>query len=113
VRTAPIGGIDVQDLIGAVPPGYWFIGLLVQLVIALVWWIIRGARREIDNVRADRDARLAEWQAHAEEWRGIVRDLTELDKARSAQHSQLLDALRVVEPLLRALPTAPTQGGRS
>lgn len=103
----------MQDLIGAVPPQYWFIGLLVQLVIALVWWIIRGARREIDNVRADRDARLAEWQAHAEEWRGIVRDLTELDKTRASQHAQLLDGFRVVESLLRALPTAPKQGGRT
>lgn len=82
--------------------------------VAILVWVFRKviagglvARSVLEDVRKDRDERIADAQETSHLWQAA---LIESEKARmvhSGQVNQLLETGRIAEALLRSLPTHP------
>lgn len=77
------------------------------LVAVIVLLILRGRlvpRSVLDDVRADRDARLAELSAERDTWREAHKVSEEARHVAQDQVGELLELSRTADHLLRSLP---------
>lgn len=84
-------------------------GSAVTILAGVVLAIIRGwlvPRKTLEDVRADRDARVAAAEAREEQWRQAY--LTGQDTIRqlTQQHDELLEIGRTNSAVIQALPAA-------
>jgi hypothetical protein len=95
----------VTDLLGFKPTDLGA-AALVGLVVLMVLTGRLVTRRQLDDVRADRDARLAEIAAERDTWREAHRVSEEARREAQDQTGELLELSRVSAHLLSALPAA-------
>lgn len=77
-------------------------------LLGVVWMVMRGAivpRSTLDDVRADRDARLAEKQAEIAALRDTVQALQSTCSEQADQVTTLLEVGRTARHVLLSLPT--------
>lgn len=90
-----------MEVLGTVAPTGGFIATLV----AMAWLVYTGKlvpRSVLDDVRADRDVRLAEEQAEKEHWRKAA-------ETSAAQLSTVLPNMGTIAQVLQSLPAPPTE----
>ena len=86
----------------------WVQGGAVAVLAAVAWLIYRGLlvpRSVLDDVRSDRDARLAEKNAEVAEYKAAW---LAAEKARHEQDSQvaeLMELARTTDAFIRSIPT--------
>jgi hypothetical protein len=80
-------------------------GVLIVVVLAIVTGRL-VPRRSLDDVRTDRDARLAEEKARGDEWRAAAQIQDARNDLLSQQVGQLLDAARTTNSLIEGLRQA-------
>lgn len=83
-----------------------FVGLLVILGFL-------PSRRELRDVRADRDARLREEKARGDEWRAVAKAQDERNDVLAAQLVELLEVGRTTNAFIDGLRRAATEERRS
>lgn len=79
---------------------------IVSMVVLL---ILRGhlvPRSTVDDVRADRDARIAELAAERDTWRAAHKESEVARHVAQDQVSELLELSRTADHVLRSLPRA-------
>lgn len=81
------------------------VGVLILVVLAIITGRL-VPRRSVDDVRADRDARLAEARARGDEWRAAAQTQDARNDLLSEQVAQLLDATRTTNALIEGLRKA-------
>ncbi len=84
-------------------------GGAVSVLIAAVLAVMTGRivpRRTLEDVRTDRDARLAEEKARGDEWRAAAQTQDARNDLLSQQVGQLLDAARTTNALIEGLRQA-------
>lgn len=90
------------DGINSVTP--WIVqGGAVGLALAAVWAVITGRlvpRRVVDDIRADRDARVAEWKLRADEWRTAYQATEEARRHLTGQVDTALESMAAVTRLV-------------
>lgn len=77
--------------------------LLIGILIVLGFL---PSRREVRDIRADRDARLAEEKARGDEWRAAARAQDERNDVLAGQLVELLDVGRTTNALIEGLRVA-------
>lgn len=80
--------------------------LLVGLLIVLGFL---PSRREVRDLRADRDARLAEEKARGDEWRAAAQAQDERNDVLTGQVAELLEIGRTTNSLIEGLRRASEQ----
>jgi hypothetical protein len=86
-------------------------GVSSLLLVAVVWAIFTGRilpRSTLEDVRADRDARLAEIRKEADDWRSAWQVLQETNRVLADQVSELSELGRTTNQLIQALPGPPS-----
>lgn len=82
-------------------------GGAVGILSVVIYMILTGRlvpRSTLDDVRADRDARLAEAHKETDDWRAVV-ELTQRESVvRAAQVTELLELGRTTNSFIKALP---------
>lgn len=81
----------------------------LTLLAAFVWALLSGRlvpRSHVEDVRADRDARLKELAADRDEWRTAYRAIAEAHRLTDAQLGQVLEGMHTIDSFIRALPKA-------
>lgn len=80
---------------------------VIGILSVVVRMILTGRlvpRATLDDVRADRDARLAEAHKETDDWRAVV-ELTQRESdVRAAQVTELLELGRTTNTFIKALP---------
>jgi hypothetical protein len=82
----------------------------VGLLSAFVYAILTGRivpRSTVNDVRADRDARLAEVRRESDDWRSAWQASQETNKVLADQNKELLELSRTTHQLIKALPGRP------
>lgn len=90
-------------------------GGATAVLILVVLAIVTGRlipRRSLEDVRADRDARLAEERARGDEWRAAAQAQDTRNDLLSTQVGQLLDAARTTNALIEGLRQASQERRR-
>jgi hypothetical protein len=90
-------------------------GGATAVLILVVLAIVTGRlipRRSLEDVRADRDARLAEERARGDEWRAAAQAQDTRNDLLSQQVGQLLDAARTTNALIEGLRQASQERRR-
>lgn len=87
------------------------VGLLAMVVVAvLVGKLV--PRKSLDDVRADRDSRLADEKARGDEWRAAALAQDERNDVLARQLAELLDATRTTNALIEGLKQASQERRR-
>lgn len=103
-----------MDLFG-IPGSVIVQGGAVAVLTLVVLAIITGRlipRRSLDDVRADRDARIAEERARGDEWRAAAQAQDARNDLLSQQVAQLLDTARTTNALIEGLRQASQERRR-
>lgn len=103
-----------MDLFG-IPGSVIVQGGAVTVLTLVVLAIITGRlipRRSLDDVRADRDARIAEERARGDEWRAAAQAQDARNDLLSQQVAQLLDTARTTNALIEGLRQASQERRR-
>jgi multidrug resistance efflux pump len=90
------------------------VGALLLVIVGLIRTISRGdwvSRRELDYLRADRDARIAEVRQEAADWRAAHETSEKARELLSEQVRELVGSFRTVEHLLDVLRARAEGGG--
>jgi hypothetical protein len=85
-------------------------GAASLIVIAFIHAILSGRlvpRSALEDVRADRDARLAERQKESDDWRSAWEVTQTANGILAAQVSELLELSRTTNQFIQALPGHP------
>lgn len=85
-------------------------GISSFLVAAFIYALLRGflvPRSAVDDVRADRDARLAEVRRESDDWRTAWTDSQETNRILADQVKELIELARTTNQLIMALPSPP------
>lgn len=88
-------------------------GGAAAIVVVIVMLILSGRlvpRSTLRDLRADRDARLAEVTAERDTWRAAHAASEKARHRQQGQVGELLELSRTAEHLLRSLPIRPEQG---
>lgn len=97
-----------MDLFGV--PGELIVqGGAAALLLFICLLVILGflpSRRELRDVRADRDTRIAEAKARGDEWRAAAEAQEQRNDVQARQLSELLDANRTTNALIEGLRKA-------
>src|SRR5689334_23511117 len=94
-------------------PGFFLQGGAVGILAVVVWMIYTGklvARSVLDDVRKDRDDRLAEMRAILSTWQTAYIASEAARQVSAGQVNQLLETGRIAEALLRAMPHPESRG---
>lgn len=91
-------------------PGTGLVSLVTMAVVA-VWrgWLV--PRRTVDTLVAVQADRLAEARARELEWRAAWQTAEEARRVLDGHVQDVVDSLRTVEALVRAIPAAPPRNG--
>lgn len=97
---------DTLDLVRAAAPSAALVTLITTAVLA-VWrgWLV--PRRTVDVLIEVQAERLAEARARELEWRAAWQTCEQARSLLDEHVSDVVDSLRTVEALVRALPPAP------
>jgi hypothetical protein len=82
-------------------------GGAVAILSVFIYAILAGRlvpRSAVDDVRADRDARLAEIRRESDDWRSAWQASQETNKVLADQNKELLELSRTTHQLIKALP---------
>lgn len=85
-------------------------GGAVAILSVFIYAILSGRlvpRSAVDDVRADRDARLAEVRRESDDWRSAWQASQETNKVLADQNKELLELSRTTHQLIKALPGPP------
>lgn len=85
-------------------------GGAVGILSVVIYMILTGRlvpRSTLDDVRADRDARLAEAHKETDDWRAVVHLTQRESDVRAAQVTELLELGRTTSTFIKALPGPP------
>jgi hypothetical protein len=88
-------------------PGFFLQGGAVVILAAVAMMVFTGklvAKRELDDVRKDRDDRLAEMRGIMTTWQQAYISSEAARQVSAGQVNQLLETGRIAEALLRAMP---------
>jgi hypothetical protein len=102
------------DLFG-IPGAVVVQGSAVAVLILAVIGIFTGKlvpRRSLEDVRADRDARLAEERARGDEWRAAAQLQDQRNDLLAQQITQLLDTARTMNSVLEGMRQASQERRR-
>lgn len=91
------------------PPDLVAKGGPLTLLAAFIWALLTGRlvpRSHVDDVRADRDARLKELAADRDEWRTAWFTESQAHRVTGAQLGQVLEGMHTIDSFIRALPKA-------
>lgn len=97
-----------MDLFG-IPGGVILQGGAAGVLLIVVMAIVTGRlvpRRSLEDVRADRDARIAEEKARGDEWRAAAQTQDARNDVLTQQVGQLLEAARTTNALIEGLKQA-------
>lgn len=103
-----------MDLFG-IPGAVVVQGGAVAVLILAVIGILTGRlvpRRSLEDVRADRDARIAEERARGDEWRAAAQLQDQRNDVLAQQIAQLLDTSRTMNSVLEGLRQASQERRR-
>ena len=79
-------------------------GVLLSLVVVLVLTGRLVPRRQMEDLREDRDARLAAADRQVETWKAAYEAAVQSRKTAEEHVTQLMEAARAAQDLIRALP---------
>jgi hypothetical protein len=103
--------LDLFGIPGAVIIQGGAVGVLTFVVLAiLVGRLV--PRKSLEDVRADRDARIAEAKARGDEWRAAALTEAERNEVLSRQLDLLLEANRTTNALIEGLKQASQERRR-
>jgi hypothetical protein len=103
--------LDLFGIPGTVIVQGGAVGVLVFVVLAiLVGRLV--PRKSLEDVRADRDARLAEAKIRGDEWRATALAQEERSDVQARQIDQLLEANRTTNALIEGLKQASQERRR-
>lgn len=94
--------MDVLGIPGIVVVQGGAVGVLALVIVAIITGRL-VPRRVLEDVRADRDARLAAEKARGDEWRAAALAQDERNDVQASQLNQLLDASRTTNALIDGL----------
>lgn len=87
------------------------------VLLSVVWWLLRAiargewvSRRELDYVRADRDARLAEKDREIAEWRAVAETERTGREVVTDQNRELIGGFRTLDRFWDALRARMAEG---
>lgn len=103
--------MDLLGVPGAVIAQGGAIGVLTLVIIAIVSGRL-VPRKVLEDVRADRDARLAAEKARGDEWRAAALAQDERNDVQARQLSELLDTTRTTNALIDGLKQATQERRR-
>lgn len=83
-------------------------GALLLTVMAIVTGRL-VPRKSVEDVRADRDARIAEANARGDEWRAVATAQETRNDMQAHQIQQLLDTARTTNALIEGLKQATAE----
>lgn len=88
-------------------------GGFVSLALAGFWFVLTGKlvpRQTLQDVRADRDARIEELKAERESWKEAFFTSEQARALTESQIDKLLETSRTTEALIRSLPRPGQRG---
>lgn len=87
-------------------------GVLIALIVVLILTGRLVPRRQMEDLREDRDARLAAAERQVETWQAAYAAAVESRKAAQEQVTQLMETGRAAQDIMNALPVRPTANAR-
>lgn len=103
--------MDLLGIRGAVVVQGGAFGVLILVVLAIVTGRL-VPRRSLEDVRADRDARLADEKARGDEWRAAAQAQDARNDVLTRQVEQLLETARTTNALIEGLKQASQEKRR-
>lgn len=82
-------------------------GVLLALVVVLVLTGRLVPRRQLEDLREDRDARLAAADRQVETWKAAYEAAVQSRRTAEDHVTQLMETARAAQDLIRALPVLP------
>jgi hypothetical protein len=96
-----------------IPPGFWTeatpIGVLLFVLVLLIWGVVSGRLRSnvaVQEIRADRDARVAEYRKQAEDWREAFQKSESAREIQTTIAKEALATSRSTESIVQSLRVA-------
>lgn len=103
--------MDLFGIPGAVIVQGGAVGVLAFVILAIVVGRL-VPRKSLEDVRADRDARIAEAKARGDEWRAAALAQEERNDVQARQLDLLLEANRTTNALIEGLKQASQERRR-
>jgi len=102
--------LEIGALLASINPGDVGFGALLALAIYLVLTGKIVPRSVVDDIRADRDARVATANEEKSVWREVAETSDKRADVLSGQVGQLLEYARVSDHLLRSIKESAEDG---